>query len=317
MGDVIFATPAIRSLKIAYPKYRLAVMMRRGFESLLQGNPHVDEIIPYADGEYVRIVGDLARRPFTTAILLDRDERMAQMVYQARIPARIGYDRPASMRFLTKPIPRTEQGTSEIHWSVRLAYAAGGKPVDEKPELFVREDEIAAACRKFELPHRNYVVIHPGSDSSAAYKRWSTERFAAVARQLQEKKMTVVVTGVTSERRLGRFFRKQNAGKILLGDTTLRELVHLIAGSRLVITNDTGPAHIAAALERPCVAVTGFADPKIYHPYGGPHRYLYRPISCSPCFGRTMDPADCLYMSCLKMITVDDVLSAASELLAK
>lgn len=314
LGDVLFATPSLKSLKMAVPDSHLAVLIRPGLESVLDKNPHVDEILLYQDSRYSEMVSDLAGRSFDRACLLDRDERMAQLVFQAGIPERIGYDRPAAARFLTTSVPRTEKGRSEIHWSLRLAIAAGGSPVEEQTELFGHSSH-AETCMKFGVEPNEFVVVHPGSDSSAPYKRWPVRRFAEVTRNLMDRGQAVVVTGLSSEMDMAGEFQPGPLCQPLLGRTSLDEFIDLIRASRLLITNDTGPAHIAAAFHKPCIVVAGFADPKIYHPYPPPHRALHHPIACGPCFGSPFDPQDCPYQSCLKLVTVDEVISNAVELL--
>lgn len=311
----MFATPALRSLKSAYPASHVAVLIRRGLEALLKKNPAVDEILCYEDDRYVETVNMLREKSFDAACLLDRDERLAQLIFQAGIPNRIGYDRPAAARFLTAAVPRTERGMSEIHWSLGLALAAGGIPTEERLQIF-RDDASLAAIAAWGLPENEYVILHPGSEYSVPYKRWPVERFAKVSEALVRNGHTVVVTGCADEMTLAGFFPKNDRCKLLFGQTTLDDLIGLVSFCRLLITNDTGPSHIAGAFTRPCIAITGFADPKIYHPYPEPHRALYHPIPCSPCFGSAFDPRDCPYHSCLKTVSVEEVLSHAEVLLA-
>lgn len=316
LGDVLFATPAIRSLKIGKPKSRLTVLVRNALVPILEKNPHVDEIIGYWDDDYVSGMRDLRARSFGAAVLLDRDERMAQLAFQAKIPVRIGYDRPQSRKYLTVAVPRTEPGTSEIHWSLKLAMAAGGANTDERTELHsgsVNSGE--KTLKKLGLESGSYVLLHPGSDTSVQFKRWPVGRFADVARQIADLGETVVVTGVARESNLADFFRSVKNCLPLIGQTSLHELIDLIRNSRLVVTNDTGPSHIAAALGRPCIVIAGFADPGIYHPYPSPHHVLYHPLACSPCFGSSFDPQDCPYVSCLKNVSVEDVVRRAASIL--
>lgn len=314
LGDVLFATPTFKSLKLAFPSSHLTAMIRPGIEAVLKNNPWIDDVIFYEDEKYIQMVAELSVREFDRVYLLDRDERLAQLAFQAGIPMRIGYDRPATRRFLTLGIPRTERGKPEIYWSLRLARATGGNPVDERIELFAGRDP-AITCFKWELEPNGYILLHPGSNSSALYKRWPVERYSEVARRLVDNGQTVVVSGVDSEKQLADFFVKHPKCHLLFGQTSLEDLIDLVATCRLLITNDTGPSHIAAALDRPCIAVTGFADPRIYHPYPSPHMALYHSIRCSPCFGSQFDPIDCPYHSCLKTVTVDEVLSNADLLI--
>lgn len=314
LGDVLFATPALRSLRKAFPKSRIAILLKPGLESLLNGNPNVDEVLLYEDGKYTQMVEMIAGRNFDTAVLFDRDERPAQLVFQAGVPKRIGYDRPPARPFLTTAVPRTEQGKSEVIWSKKLAEAAGGVQVEDHTELFLGT-LTAKVFLKWNIQPGRPILIHPGSESSVPYKRWPVDRYAEVAQHLLENGHTIILTGLSSEQPMADVFPKDARCISLFGQTSLEELIHLISKCRLLITNDTGPSHIAAALNIPCIAITGFADPKIYHPYPQPHRALYHPIPCSPCFGSSFDPFDCPFHSCLKMVTVEEVLENALQLI--
>lgn len=315
LGDVLFATPAIRSLKLAFPHAHLAVLICPGSEAVIRHNPAVDEILLFDKNHFPKMVEILADRQFDLACLLDRDDMLAQLAYLAGIPRRIGYDRQSCVRYLTDAVPREQKGTSEIHWSVRLAYAAGGRPVEERTDLFLERNN-RMAMEKWNLEPRSFIILHPGSDPAVVYKRWPAQRFAEVARRLIERGHRVVITGLASENILKSVFPSHPLLSILVGGTALQDLICLINACRLLITNDTGPSHIAAALNRPCIAVTGFADPKIYHPYPEPHRAIYHPIPCSPCFGSRFDPQDCPFHSCIKAVTVDEVVTQATDLIA-
>ena len=157
------------------------------------------------------------------------------------------------------------------------------------------------------------IGINPGSTYGPA-KRWLPERFAGVGKRLvNEHKARILLFGQGEEKHLSDFI----AGRIgenclnLAGKTTLARLAALLERCDLLLTNDTGPMHIAAALGVPVVAVFGPTDPRTTAPAGEKHIIVRKPVACSPCLKRKC-PTD---HQCMKAISVEDVFNAVLKLL--
>jgi heptosyltransferase-2 len=160
----------------------------------------------------------------------------------------------------------------------------------------------------------DFIGINPGASYGTA-KRWLPERFAAVADLLAERGARVVIVGGPAERETGQAIADQmrSPARVLCGRTTLPELVGVLARLRTLVTNDSGPMHLAAALGVPVVAVFGPTDWRETHPVGDRHRLVREDVHCSPCRLREC-PID---HRCMRRVSVDRVLAEAGALLGE
>jgi heptosyltransferase-2 len=213
-----------------------------------------------------------------------------------------------------------------VHDYLFLAAALGANPEPIAPKLELEATEIDSA-RALLLSQMHPTPTAPtpvflGMNPSAAYgpaKRWPAENFAAAAREVSARLKDVVwlIFGSAADAQLcANIGQSANVPLInLAGKTTLRELMGLLAACQVLITNDSGPMHLAAALGTPVVVPFGSTSPELTGP-GLPgdsrHRLLTSGAACSPCFRRTC-PID---LRCLIDITVEQVVSALLERLA-
>jgi heptosyltransferase-2 len=284
---------------------------------------------------------------FDLALVLPNSPRSALEVFLAGIPRRTGYARPGRSFFLTQAVAaragavkmrkRTHQeiqrliaGTNpnignrqpaignavahQIHEYLHLTAALGTNPEPLAPQLTVTPEEIGAAKKKFGLATITQPVfgLNPGAEYGPA-KRWPVEKFIAAAREIRQKTNCVwILFGGENDRRLA----AQIASAIhdsrftihdLSGKTSLRELMALLKLCRGLLTNDSGPMHVAAALGTPVVVPFGSTSPELTGP-GLPddprHRLLKSDAPCSPCFLREC-PID---FRCLNGISVERVV---------
>jgi len=217
----------------------------------------------------------------------------------------------------------------QIHEYLHLASALGADSSPLPPFLTVTPEEVEGAGKTW-LP-RCMQLCGPlastcpplvlGLNPSAAYgpaKRWPVENFAAVARELRRWKenCVCVVFGAANDREIGETIARQSGGCALnlAGQTSLRELMILLKLCRVVLTNDSGPMHVAAALGTPVVALFGSTSPELTGPGlpGDPrHQVLRAAAPCSPCFRRSC-PID---LRCLTAISVSQAVSALRQVL--
>jgi heptosyltransferase-2 len=278
------------------------------------------------------------------ALVLPSSPRSAIDMWLARIPRRIGYARPWRNFFLTQTVPPragvlrmqkrsvakikkliTQLPTSnsqlpasahQIHEYLHLAAALGANPEPLSPQLFVSLDEIEAAKKKFRLEQITQPVfgLNPGAEYGPA-KRWPIERFIAAAKEIQHRTNCVwLVFGSKNDGPIAGQIESairnpQSAIRNLVGQTSLRELMLLLKLCRILLTNDSGPMHVAAALGIPVVVPFGSTSPELTGP-GLPgdsrHRLLKSDAPCSPCFRREC-PID---FRCMNGISVERVVEA-------
>jgi heptosyltransferase-2 len=235
---------------------------------------------------------------------------------------RLAQDQP-----LTKRAPFTHAGHHIYHY-LRLAAALGANPEPLAPVIEVREEEVSALRERFSLPRdrpdRPLFGLNPGAEYGAA-KRWPEDRFIVAAREIQERTRCrwVLIGGkadVELNEKIEAAIRDDGgdaAGSAgdrqavwnLTGATSLRELCAAMKACRLLLTNDTGPMHVASAVGTPLVALFGSTTPMLTGPGlpGDPrHRLISAPVSCSPCFLREC-PID---FRCMRSISVEQVVES-------
>jgi ADP-heptose:LPS heptosyltransferase len=184
---------------------------------------------------------------------------------------------------------------------------------DQPPPLkFEFQPEEAVRIRR-ELQGRSYAVIHPAS--VMATKRWATDRFAEVARDLTKLQLSVVVTAGPGEESWAGQVVKRVEGAVLLLGLSIPELAELIRGARLYIGNDSGPMHLAAAVGTPIVAVWGSSESRRWRPWSVDHRVVQNPFECNPCPGYRCLVADSPL--CIESVSVEQVKAAVKDLLVR
>jgi len=348
LGDAVMTTPALLRLREKFPNSRIALLTPDKLRELWTHHPAVNETISFSGGENVLTVGKKIRADkFDLALVLPNSPRSAIEPWLAGIPQRIGCARPWRNFFLTQAVaPRAEavkmrkRSTAEIealvadnsklktqnsklapeshqiHEYLHLAAALGANPEPLAPQLFVTPDEIEAAGKKFGLSEITQPIfgLNPGAEYGPA-KRWPVERFIAAAKEIQQRiNCAWLIFGGIADTSLAAQIEStlrapRSALHNLSGQTSLRELMSLLKLCRVLLTNDTGPMHVAAALGTPVVAPFGSTSPELTGPGlpGDPrHHLLKSDAPCSPCFLREC-PID---FRCLNGIGVERVVGA-------
>ena len=347
LGDAVMTTPALLQLRERFPNAHVALLTPEKLQDLWLHHPAVNETISFAAGEGVFAIGKKLRAGrFDLALVLPNSPRSAIEPWLAGIPLRIGYARPWRNFFLTQtvasraeavkmhkrseseikgliaqtPDPRSETPSSahQIHEYLHLAAILGVNPAPLTPQLTVTPDEVELAKKKFGLEKIVAPIfgLNPGAEYGPA-KRWPAEKFIAAAREIQKHTNCVwLVFGGKGDMELATRIASQiqqpatsNQHLSLAGKTSLRELMALLKLCRVLLTNDTGPMHVAAALSTPVVVPFGSTSPELTGP-GLPgdarHRLLKSDAPCSPCFLREC-PID---FRCMNGISVERVVEA-------
>lgn len=329
LGDAVMTTPALAGVREAFPDARIVLLARPLVAELFRHHPDVDEVMVYErPGRHegalgrLRLAGELRRRRFDGALLLQNAFDAALIVFLGRIPERAGYPTDGRRILLTLPVPLPAGilERHEVEYYLCLLDGLGvPRPVPASLKLTVTEGEKEAMATRLALlgieRGAPIVAINPGATYGSA-KRWYPDRFAAVADALSaEWGAGVVVLGSTAEAPLaGEIVTAMRTPSIdLAGKTTVRELMALLSLSSFLVTNDSGPMHIGAALGVPLVAIFGPTDWRRTSPWTFHAKVVRVEIDCSPCRDRTCDRGH----ECMLGVTPEMVIDAARQLLPK
>ncbi len=333
LGDVLMTTPALRAVKTAHPRRQVALLTSPAGAAAAALVPEVDEVIVY-DAPWMkatapravgrpdlRLVERLRRGRFDAGVIFTVYSQnplpAALLLALAGVPARLGHCRENPYQLLTDWVPDPEPDRllrHEVRRQLDLVAAVGWRTDDERLSLRVP----ARARRRVgglldELGvkrERSWAVVHAGG--TAPSRRYPPESFAAVGRGLLARGWQLVFTGTAGERDLVEAIRAGLDGPScsLVGRLTLAELAALLALRPVLVSNNTGPVHVAAAVGAPVVDLYALTNPQ-HAPWGVPHRVLFHDVPCKYCY-RSVCPEG--HHRCLRMVDPGRVVAAAVEL---
>jgi heptosyltransferase-2 len=340
VGDAVMATPTLRALRQLYPQAHISFLMRRYLKPLYTGIPWADQLITYRTGKTNKKAGkglfDLARRlrsaKFDLAVLLPNSFQTALVCKMANIRRIVGYDRDGRGFLLSdKLLPRKDRGkfipTPIVKYYMGLAHYLGSQERDLSMRLFVTESDrrdAAAVLQHAGLtgdPDRPasagrppMILLNPGAQFGAA-KCWLPDYFAALAdRFIEELGATVLISAAPRERGIVdiilRAMRRAPIDLLAHG-SSLGALKEIVRRCDLMVTNDTGPRHIAAAFDVPVVTIFGPTHPEWTEIYFPRERRVAVKVFCGPCQMKSC-PLD---HRCMTRVTPAMVFDTAMQLL--
>jgi heptosyltransferase-2 len=327
VGDAVMSLPALEALRARFPRAEIVVLAKPWVSELYWRHPAVNRQIVFKPASehrgplgFARLVRELKEERFDAAVLLPNSFQTALIAWLARIPLRIGYARDGRGLLLSEMIeaPAPAAFGHQVYYYLQLLFRAGliAKPAAvEEVRLSLAEQEEDWAAHKLETlglgGPRFLVGLAPGATFGEA-KRWPPGRFGALAdRLIGALDADVLIFGSAAERPLAEQIgaAMKHTPVSTAGETSLRQLLALMATCRLIVTNDSGPMHLAAALGVPLVAVFGSTDERATGPLGSRVRIVKREVECSPC-GLRECPID---FRCMSQISVEDVFRATLE----
>jgi heptosyltransferase II len=330
LGDAVMCEPSLRGLRRLFPHASITLLVKPSVAGLFELHPAIDRIFLYDDkGRHAglagkwRLAADLRQHGFELAVLFQNAFEAALLTSVAGIRRRYGYATDGRSLLLSEPVAIPDRRTPihqvEYYWHMLRPLGLTGQP--GQPELFVSPDEersIVGRLQQTGITEADVVIgINPGSTYGGA-KRWLPDRFAEsterLCRRLKDsgRHPAVVVIGAKGEEPLGREIASRLSARsaVLSGATSIRELMAVIKRCAVLVTNDTGPMHIASAFGVPVVGIFGPTDWRTTSPYGQEHALLRHPVDCAPCMLREC-PID---HRCMTGVTVEQVYDAAVKL---
>jgi lipopolysaccharide heptosyltransferase I len=330
LGDAVHALPVLNLLKLRWPEAQISWLIGSGFADLIRGHPQLDEVItfdrrrlgtawynPLAAFELWKFIRTVGRHDFDLVIDLQGLLRSGWMTAMTRAPIRVGFAnaRELAHMFYTHhvPIDTMEQHAIDRYLAITDALGCGRTPVEFK---FVTDEGDRAHVDALLNGVERFALLLPGANWMT--KRWSPQGYAELIAPLYEKfGLTTVIAGGPDVRGVvteifmhhkpalqGRVPRVVDA----VEKTTIRQLVALTERAAMVIANDSGPMHIAAALNRPLVTIFGPTNPIRTGPFNRPDTVLRFDLPCSPCYSR-----ECSHVSCMNWVPADAVLALAGK----
>lgn len=324
LGDAVLALPALHSLRQAFPEADIQAVTRGWGPDLLTGHPSLNGVIPLPEARDLKALrtsgANLKKRGFDRGILLTNSFSSAFLFYLAGIPERWGYARDGRGILLTRAVPFNSRDgiLHQADFYLHLLRSLGIEPADFGPGLVSNEEDSAWAGAVLEnwgaASGSPLVILSPGAAYGPA-KQWPPDRFAGLARKLREEAgAAVAVVGEAGDNAAAALILEalDGHGLDLTGQTTLGRLIAMIRRARLVVTNDSGPLHLADAVGVPIVALFGPTNPAATGPRRGPSAILKEEVPCWPCLYRSC-PYD---HRCMTRIEVEDACKACLRLLS-
>ncbi len=338
LGDAVMTTPALRRLHSSFPEAHIALLVTPRTTDLFTAAPFVDEVIAYRRQEegpraFVDAVRMMRTRRFELALLFQNAFEAALLARLGRAQKRIGFAAQRRGPLLTRALahPPEHRNRHQIHDYLDIVMAAEAacgltekaqQAEDSTPSLTAQPSHLAAAdclLQRFGLGQdaRPLIALNAGATNSRA-KCWPAERFAALADKLTDQLAARVLLigaaseSVNAEQVIAQM--KREGAVNLAGQTKMIELIGVLERCDLLVTNDTGPAHIAAALGRPTLTLFGPTNEFETAPLGLRAEIMRAEgIECARCMHR-----DCpIDHRCMTRIGADEVMKRAIELLKR
>jgi len=331
VGDSVMTVPALRALHRVLPNANITLAIRPGAKGIFSEADFIDDVLVYNRKNAFSVIPQVRewrRRNFDLAVLFQNAFEAALIPFLAGVPVRLGYATESRQALLTHSLelPDWRSSRHEVFYYLYLVTAleqmlfgsssiCGAEPDASISISETRRAEAYDLLRAYGIREDDSVVaICPGSINSRA-KRWPAEAYAALADRLIESQRQVVLIGSQGEAEVSQevVSRMRHEPVVLTGKTTLDQVTAVLATVDLIVTNDTGPAHIGAALGRPTIVIFGPTNPLTTRPFSPNAEVLRHPPECAPCMLR-----DCpIDHRCMTAITVDEVFERSHALLKR
>lgn len=315
LGDCVMATPILSDLREKYPTAQIDVLAKTSCAELIIENPHVNKIIPLNKKNHCSIVKRLRCEKYDMGVLLTNSFSSAWLLWKAGVKEIIGFKGQWRTWLLDKAIQMPIE-REKIHqvFQYKTLLTHLGISTESCPQLFLSQSEKTNALqllRNSGIPIDAEIIgINPGAAYGSA-KCWLPERFTEVTRNLlQDQHRWVIFFGDKTGRPLVNDICTHLNDRCinLAGQTSIRQMLAIIHCCHKFLTNDSGPMHIAAALNIPLVALFGSTNEIATGPFNW-GQVIHKHVECSPCYKRTC-PID---FRCMKRISSQEVIQKIKQ----
>ena len=320
---------SIQLLKRSLPLAQIDVVVNAGSANILKNHPAISNIITYdkrgADSGFKgmrSLARSLKEQKYELAIVPHRSIRSALLVVLSGIPRRVGFDKSAGWFLFTDSV-RYEKSMHEVERNISLLASIGiRQDSKEYPELFPSEEDkktVAQFLSEHDLHSSQFIVVAPGTVWNT--KRWPEEYFINLTKKITESDLAVALVGGISDTELCERIKNACASSKVInsaGKLNFLQSAELIRKSKLLVSNDSAPMHLAVAMRTPVVAVFGATIPGFgFAPYGKFDRVIETlGLDCRPCAIHGGDSCPVKTFYCMKNISAEKVFAAVSDVMS-
>jgi len=326
VGDAVMALPTIDVARELTGADRVAVAARSSVARLYAGHPRVDQVIDLEGRDsgwkgIRRSAASVRPEKFDIGLLLPRSFSSALIFRLAGVHGRIGYKGDGRSFLLTRAVACPSEKKHRIdQYLFLLETIAGSKAASVRPQLHLTLEDIqsgGACLSRHKLTYDDpYLVIAP--QAVAESRRWGFDNYGALAVRLgQQYDCRIVLVGMEADREAAGQVCRHLPDRIvnLCGETSLMEAAAILSFARLFVGNDSGLAHLAGAVNCPVVVLSGADDPEETSPRCAEKRLIIKNIPCFSCVKNVCPMKGDAHMLCMKLISVDEVADAATQII--
>jgi heptosyltransferase-3 len=333
IGDVLLTTPMIQSVREKFPRAHISYLAEREALSLLQNNPHLNDLIPFdfsrpAIVEQTRVILELRKRKFDAFVDLFCNPRTALLAWASGAPIRIGKMARGRGRLYTHHVLDDGKPKPATAFHHQFVAPLGVEQRSWETKIFLQDEERRAARQYLQwqdiVSGKPVVGLHPGATWPA--KRWPWERFADLADLLRAKldAQVIVTQGPRDTETVKRLAERVSGNILVLPVMPLRQLAAIIAEMNVYVANDNGTMHIGPAVGTPTIGIFGPGEENIWFPYVPPyydasagHAALRKDVPCHPCHLDFCNRTGSEYMECMSLLDAREVLAIVASRIEK
>ena len=331
IGDVIAITPSIRALKQRFPNVNIDIMLRPSMKGVLSGNPHINKILLYDKQDFEKrfnfIINEIKGK-YDVAVLLHPgvdigNYRISKLLKKAKIPFRIGCTKVGFLEgkgfFMHRKTKPTFRIKHKVEDNLDVVRTVSVDTLDKHLEIYTTKEsdkDIDKLLKKEKITKKDFIIAIHAAPQHRTHE-WLPERFANVADELIKKyKSKIIFIGSQKNKEYNQKIINimKNKATNLAGKTNIKQFFSAIKRASLVISVDTSAMHVAAAFDKPIVALFGAGNPRIWQPYCNKSIVIFKDKeSCTSCMKHKCKKD----YRCMKNITEQNVLNGVEKLLKK